>query len=167
MIAFFACLMSFQIAVAQQPVPSMSAKYSNEEISKIVQSHKRSKSKDVRPSATLSQRFFSDFPKARDIDWEVAADVYEVEFEVGRVDYKAYYDKDGNLLMYSYEITLAELPAVVKNAALDKYLDAKIEDTYRMVEGTDSFYVVEMEKDENEVKAAFSPKGTFIKEIFN
>lgn len=161
------CLISCQTAVAQLPSPSPSAKYSNEEISQMIKTHKRNRSKDIRPTTIQNQRFISDFPKARDIDWEVAAEIYEVEFEIGRIDYKAYYDKDGNLLMYKYNITESELPAVVKNAAFDKYPDSKIDDIDKVVKGTETYYVVEMEKDERDIKAAFNPEGTLIKEIFD
>ena len=160
-------LISCQMAVAQLPAPTPSAKYSNEEISRMIKTHKRSRSIDVRPTATLNQHFISDFPKAKDIDWEVGAEIYEVEFEIGWTDYKAYYDKDGNLLMYKYDLAESELPAVVKNAAFDKYPDSRIDDIDKVIRGTETYYVVEMEKEERDIKATFNPEGALINEIFD
>ncbi|MDU1889407.1 MAG: hypothetical protein E6767_01850 [Dysgonomonas sp.] len=160
-IGFVAC----QPAVAQLPNPTISAKYSNEEIAKMVKAHKGVKSKDIRPTSTLQNAVVKDFPGSRDIDWEVAANLYEVEFEIGRTDCKAYYDADGNLLMYSYEISEAELPAIIINAAMDKYPDSKFDDIKKVVKGTETFYVVELDREYVDVKATFTPQGTFIKEI--
>lgn len=163
LIALVAC----QSAVAQLPTPTISAKYNNDEISKMVEAHKRTHSQDIRPNATLHAAFTKDFPNSRDIDWEIAANLYEVEFEIGRIDYKAYYDENGNLVMYSHEVKEMDLPAVVKNAAMDKYPNGKFEDYKKVVKGTKTFYIVELEKGETDIKATFDPKGTFIQEIFD
>lgn len=161
------CLLSCQTAMAQ-PNPAISKKYSNTEIEKMVSAYKTNKQTDIRPTNGLQQQFTKDFPNSKDIDWETAANIYEVEFEIGRTDYKAYYDGDANLIMYVIDINEAEIPAIVKNAAMSKYPNYKFDDIKKILRGTETFYVVEMEKSNSaDIKAKFKPDGTFIKEIFN
>ena len=71
------CVLSFQFTAAQ---PTMSSKYTDTEVDGMIRAYKTSHSKDVRPSVALQQQFIKDFPKARDIEWEVSANIYEAEF---------------------------------------------------------------------------------------
>jgi len=153
--------------VSAQPNPSISKKYSNTEIEKLIIDYKTSHSHDVMPDAALQQQFQKDFPNSRDIDWEIASNIYEVEFEIGRTDYKAFYDKDANLLAYSLEIRESHLPAIVKNAVITKYPDSRIEDIKKIVQGTETMYKIEVEKGKMDWKVIFNSNGTFIKEIID
>ncbi|MBK5721626.1 PepSY-like domain-containing protein [Dysgonomonas sp. Marseille-P4677] len=159
-------LASCQLAVAQ-PSPLVSNKYSNAEIEKMINLYKSSHSRDIYPTELFRQQLMKDFPNARGADWETSANIYEVDFEIGRTDYKAYYDEQANLLMYIVEIRINELPAIVQNAAQAKYPNYKFEDMDKIVRGTDVLYEVEMEKGDIDVKAIFGENGTFVKEIFN
>ncbi|MFV0535755.1 MAG: hypothetical protein ACK5M3_00105 [Dysgonomonas sp.] len=160
------CLISCQTATAQ-PLPAISKKYSDGEIEKMIDNYKSIRQRDIRPTTNQQQQFLKDFPNARDIEWEVGANVYEVEFEVGHTDYKAYYDESANLIMYALEIREVDFPAIVKNAAMSKYPNYKFDDIEKVVRGSETFYKVEMEKGKSEVKAIFKPDGTFVKEIYN
>jgi hypothetical protein len=159
-------LISCQSALAQ-PNPSITKKYTNAEIEKFMDGYKALRSQDTYPSSTLQQQLTKDFPNAKDIDWETAANVYVADFEIGRTDYKAYYDTDGNLLAYSIDIRESQVPAIVKNAASSKYPNCKMDDSKKIIQGTEVFYKVEMEKHKFEAKALFSQNGTFIKELHN
>jgi len=160
-------LISCQSVVAQ-PAPSISNKYSNTEIEKMVFAYKTAAQRDINPPANMQQQLVKDFPNSRDIDWETGANIYEVEFEIGRTDYKAYYDNNANLLMYTVDLIESELPAIVKNAAMSKYPNYKFDDIKKIVKGTETFYKVEMEKKHAaDIKATFKPDGTFIKEIYD
>jgi len=61
-------LLSCQAAVAQ-PNPSISKKYSDTEIDKMISSYNMAHNRDVVPSVDLKQQFQKDFPNAKDIDW--------------------------------------------------------------------------------------------------
>ena len=161
-----ACLISCQTATAQ-PMPAISKKYSDAEIEKMIVAFKTTREKDVYPTTGQQQQFGKDFPNARDIEWEIAANVYEVEFEIGYTDYKAYYDESANLIMYIVDIRESDLPAIVKNAAMSKYPNYKFDDIEKVVKGSETFYKVEMEKGKSEIKAVFNPNGIFVKEVFN
>ena len=166
LIISFIFLISCQSALAQ-PNPSISKKYSNVEIEKLISNHRMSHSMDILPTATLQQQLQKDFPNAKDIDWEEASGIYEVEFEIGRTDYKAYYDKDANLLAYSLDMRESQLPAIVKNAAITKYPNSKIDDVKKIVKGTETMYKLELKKEKTEREVLFNSNGTFLKELID
>ncbi|MDR0419933.1 MAG: PepSY-like domain-containing protein [Prevotellaceae bacterium] len=157
---------SFFAQTSTQANPAISTAYSNEEIAQMIEKHKRSHTHDVMPSAELQQKFTTDFPKAYDIEWETDGNIYEVEFDIKTRDYKAYYDSKGNLLMIVQEIYRSELPAIVKNAAENKYPKYHFEDIDKISQGTDVFYKIEMERtfSDSEVKLLIKADGSIQKE---
>lgn len=152
---------------ADEPRPVISSKYSNQEIEQMIRSHKSSNSVDVRPVESLNRKFETDFPNASDLDWEVGADIYQVDFEIGFTDYEAYYDKSGELLRYTAEYSKNALPALVINGIIAKYPDYNFEDVEKIVSGTDTTYKVELEKGGTDVKVLIKADGTIIKEWFD
>jgi len=150
--------------VKAEPQPVISKKYSDTEIEKQIQLHKSSHSKDVRPIEVVNGKFVSDFPQAKDIEWEIAADIYQVEFEIGFVDYEAYYDKNGELLGYSHDCKQSDMPALVINAIIAKYPDYNFEDIKKVISGTTQRYKVELEKNDVDVKVIVSSDGVILKE---
>ena len=155
------CFSLVQIAAAQSN-PAISKDYSNEAIATMIQKHKMSDSRDVAPPAALAAKLKADFPKAYQVEWEVANDIYEVEFDIKFRDYAAYYDAKGNLLMVVEEIYRSELPAVVKNAAKTKYPKYNFEDIDKIRRGTEVFYKIEMEYRDTEVKLLIHADGTIV-----
>jgi hypothetical protein len=123
----------------------ISTKYSDKEIATLIQNYKNTHNRDVRVDGVLLQKFRQDFPNARDVDWETNDEIYEVEFEIKDRDFEAYYDKDGNLLLYKQDIHERELPAVVKKSAEAKYPKYRFDDIDKIVKGTQTFYKIEME----------------------
>jgi hypothetical protein len=149
-----------------QTNPTISNEYSNGEIVQMIKRYKSAHSRDVVPPATLYQKFQADFPKTRDEEWESDGNIYEVEFEVKFRDCKVYYDAKGNLLMYVREIYRSELPAIVKNAAENKYPKYNFEDIEKVQRGTEIFYKVEMEdkSSDSEVKLLIGEDGAILEE---
>ena len=131
---------------AQNPV--VSTVHSDSEITALIQNFRQSRTREVSPTIVLAQRFQQDFPNARrGADWYTNNDVFKVEFEVGRRDFTAFYDQDGNLLLFRQEIRRSELPAVVRTAAENALPNYRIErDAYKIVKGTQTFYKIEMER---------------------
>lgn len=162
-------LLSLVGAKAQAQVsPSVSAKYSVAQIDEMYRNHKMSGPQNTFPSQELNAKFMKDFPNARDIEWEKTEYLYEVEFEIGRIaskDFKVYYDTSGQLLMYEEEISTRDIPTVVKNGALAKYPNFRIEDACKIVKGKETFYEVELEKGDLEVKLTLNSMGSIISEI--
>jgi len=168
---FFIAVMLIGIISCQnivaQPTPVITQKYTNDEIGAMINKYKASHARDIRPAMNFKQQLVKDFPDSRDIEWETVADIYEAEFEIGHTDYKAYYDKEANLLMYVLEIREADIPAIVKNTAISKYPNFKIDEALKIVKGTETLYRIELEKNDMDVKATFRENGTFIKEIID
>ncbi|MDR1973251.1 MAG: hypothetical protein LBQ31_01095 [Bacteroidales bacterium] len=153
-------------ATAQNP--TVSTKYSDEKIESLIQSYHAADAHDIFPSETLSQKLKKDFPAARDIEWETAAGIYEAEFEIGWKDYKAYCDADGNLLMYTFDVRLSEVPDVIKNAAQTKHPDFRLNrDARKIIKGKKVLYEVTFEKGEVEIEATFNSNGSFVKEHYD
>ena len=153
---------------ATAQTPAVSTKYSDEKIEELIQSYHAANARDVLPAATLSQQLKKDFPAALDIEWETAAGVYEAEFEVNRVDYNGFYDVDGNLLMYIFDVRLSEVPAGVKNAAKTKYPAFRFDrDARKIIKGKKTLWKVTLEKGESEIEATFNSDGSFVKEKYD
>jgi hypothetical protein len=158
------CALFVQLATAQSPAPAISGAYSNEAIAEMIRKHRASHSHDVTPPSKPAAKFNVDFPKARDVEWEVADSIYEVEFDIRFRDWKAYYDAEGNLLMTVEEIYRSDLPVVVKNAAEAKYPKYHFEDIDRIRHGTEVFYRIEMELRDTEVELLVQSNGTITEE---
>ena len=158
------------LTINAQTIPTVSLKYTGEQIRALYKEHKKSRSHDVVAPTNLIEKFDKDFPKARDVDWEKSAILYEVEFEIGwfnSTDYKAFYDMEGNLVLYKQEISTRDLPAIVKNAVLSKYPNFRIDDTEQIVAGKDALYRVSLEKGDTDLKILLGHDGTIINEYFD
>jgi hypothetical protein len=147
--------------------PAISTKYSNEEIATHIQNYRNSREHDVIPAGALLQKFQQDFPNAYDVEWDTNDEIYEVEFDVKLHDFTAYYDKDGNLLMYKQKIKEKELPAIVKTGAEAKHPKYRFEEIEKIVKGTETFYKIEMEYQDLEVKMFISNEGKIISKKFD
>jgi hypothetical protein len=166
-VKFFLCgltAMLYMPFVEAQTTPDISGKYSDAEIDRLIRSYAAAVSRDVTPSQTLWQKLMQDFPKAYDPEWETAENIFEVEFEIGHTDYKAYYDKDANLLMYYYEIRESKLPAAVRDAAKERYPKFRFDEIKKAHKGTAVFYKIEMERRDLEVKMVIRSDGAFVED---
>ena len=96
------------------------------------------------PSVVLNA-FQSNYPKASDVEWEMLADDFQVDFEIERVDYQAIFSAEGDMLKYKYEISSTELPEAVKNAIAANYTNYQIDDIDILVINNDLYYQVELD----------------------
>lgn len=143
--------------------PAISNKYADKEIANFIQNFEMSNHRDVTVDSNLLQRFTEDFPVTHSAEWESNGEIYEVEFEIRSRDFQAYYDKEGNLLMYKQEIPKRELPINVKNTAKAKYPQFRFEDDLeKIVKGTQTFYKIEMERGDMDVTVFILNTGELI-----
>ena len=145
--------------------PAISTKYSDQEIATLMQNYKNTRNRDVRVDGVLLQNFRQHFPNAYDVEWETNDEIYEVEFEIQKRDFHAYYDKDGNLLLYRQDIRERDLPAVVKQTATAKYPRHRFDDIEKIVKGTQTFYKIEMELRDHEVTIYVASDGTILERV--
>lgn len=152
------------VSINAQTTPTVSTKYSTEQIETMYINHEIENAIDVyTPPAKLLEKFNLDFPKARGAEWEQSSGLYEVEFEIGWIgdtEHKAYYDMEGNLIMYKAEISENDLPGVVKNAAQAKYPNFRFDDLRKIVKGEQISYKVEMKKGNHDVELLVLNDGT-------
>lgn len=164
---FIGVLVSCQSATAQ-PKPSISTQYTNDKIKEMITSFKMANSQDIlTPPAPIATKFNIDFPQARDIEWEAAVGVYEVECEIGYKDYKCYYAADGDLLMYTFNIKELDIPAVVKNATIAKYPDYDFDEIKEIHRGTEVLFDIELKHHNIEVEMLIHENGTILNEKFD
>ena len=145
--------------------PAISTRYTDAEIDELILRFDRSRNWDVNTvNDVLAQRFRQDFPEARNVEWETNNEIYEVEFYIGHSEFEAFYDKDGNLLMYVQELLTRELPDVVRNAAQARLPGYRFDDIEKVVKGTRTYFVIEMERGDQEYELVISNKGTILSE---
>ncbi len=144
--------------------PAISKKYSNTEIAALINNYKRADNNDVWPSSVLQQKLQQDFPGASSAEWETNNEVFKVDFDIKFRDLEAFYDKDGNLLMYKKEILEKDMPAIVKTAAESKYPKFNFDGIEKIVKGTQIFYKIEMELRDTDVTLFVTNEGKFISE---
>ncbi|MDR2472494.1 MAG: hypothetical protein LBD53_02865, partial [Tannerella sp.] len=87
------------------------------------------------------------------------------EFEIKHIDYEAFYDMNANLLMMEHEISVRELPAVVKNAAESRHPKFRFEDLDKIIRGSETLYRIEMELNDFDVKMLIRSDGTVVSDI--
>jgi hypothetical protein len=143
---------------------NVTGSYTTEQIQALLAQYFAARSVDVAPAAAVSGSFSAQFPNARDVEWEAAGDVYNVDFEIANVDYEAWYDQNGVRLAYAYDISRPALPQVVKDAAAAKYPGYRIDDTERIYVGEIPAYSLEMESGKSEIDAIFTDNGSFMAE---
>lgn len=110
---------------------------------------------------------FSDFlneryPGARIIEVDREANGYEVDIVHDGRGKEVVFDLDGNWVMTSWDIRLVEVPEVVKNAALAQYPDYRLDDADFVETPSASYYLIELERGEREVKVKVAADGTVL-----
>lgn len=114
--------------------------------------------------ATVMKQFNKDFPKAKDVEWELKNNVYNVDFEQGWfTDFEAWYSADGTLLRLEEDICKRKLPKAIIVAIKSNYPSFKIDDVKKITENKRVTYKVEIEKRSYEHTLYFNEKGQIIK----
>lgn len=118
---------------------------------------------DIRQSEVPSvvvNNFKKEFPKAKDVEWEKKGDVYNVEFEIGLfTDYEAWYKESGKIIKYTQEIPNRDIPKAIKETIKKQFDGYKVDDAKKLVENNIEFYLVEIEKKNDELNLVFSKDG--------
>lgn len=153
----------------EHPSPKVSEKYSEEEVTEMVQQKEIYDSRDVIPTQRLKEKLNNDFPNATDISWDKTRNnLYEADFDIKGVDYEALYDEKGNLIKYTRDVSIKEFGDVMKNAVLTKYPDFRIDGVKKIVVGSKVMYKIDLESkrigNEMELSVLYSEDGKFIKE---
>ena len=122
---------------------------------------------DFLPETSVVSAFTSKYPKAEKVSWGNKTDYKVAEFILDNHEMEAWFDTQGNWFMTETDIRFEELPlAVQEKHVLGVYANWKVDDVDRIERyNTETIYVVEVEKDKQEVELIYAADGTLIKVI--
>ena len=115
--------------------------------------------------SVVENTFESHFPNAMNVEWENHGDDFEVDFEMGKIDYSARIDQAGTMLDYKYEIGRDALPSSVITLLEAEYSKKTWEDPEILVSGENSYYQIEIDGFLNDKKIVLDSTGKKIETI--
>ncbi|MDR2913795.1 MAG: PepSY-like domain-containing protein, partial [Tannerella sp.] len=154
---------------ADTSTPGINGNLPDDEVDSFIDAYYSGNDEDILPSnvpSAISENFNSVFLDARDIDWEVSANIYKADFEINNVDYDAWYKQDGTLLAYKFDITRSSLPQEVKTAISSLYAGYTVDDAEKVVKAGNTGYFIELESRNMEEDAYFGEDGIYISDSF-
>jgi len=89
--------------------------------------------------------FAQQFPEAVDIEWEKHRELYNVEFEIGKADHELWLDDKGTFVRHEEEVEPYLLPQKVQERLRTDFAGAETDDAWRITEGNNLYYLVELE----------------------
>jgi len=96
------------------------------------------------PSVVINA-FQTKFPDAMDVEWEKKGDIFNVEFDLGKVDHEAWMDATGKIIKHETDIKESELPASVKATIAKDFKDSRIDDVDKIEKDGKVYYNVELD----------------------
>lgn len=132
------------------------------------------------PPQTVVEQFYSQFPNAQNVTWETQASGYYIASfttpEHPQGSTKAWFSNEGKWGMTHYEISFRQLPEAIRTAFSEStygqsgsgwQADDEVDVLQR--NGTETLYVIEVQKKENgtetEVELYYTEAGILVKEI--
>jgi hypothetical protein len=116
------------------------------------------------PSVVLNG-FTEQFSNATGVEWEKKADLYEVEFEIEKIDYEAILSSDGTIVKYKYDVSYEALPEAVQASITADYDKTNIDEIELIQISEKSYYQVEFDAEPNDNKIIFEESGQVTTEI--
>ncbi len=116
--------------------------------------------------SVIVNKFQQGFSKARDVEWEMKGDNYEVEFEVGRHpdrDHEILYSPTGDVLRHKQEISKKDLPAQISKKLKAEYKGYRIKDVEKIVKGDQTIYKLEAKSSKEEWEMKLDDKGNILR----
>lgn len=117
---------------------------------------------------SFNEGLLKSYPTATNIEWEKSGTDYKVEFDVGRMDHKIWFNKDGDMVKVRKNITSAQVPTNLKEIIKRDYPNYKIDSVESVEMGEDVIYKVELEKSWNEsIIINFNTNGQILRAMRN
>lgn len=120
------------------------------------------------PASAITKALAEKYPDAQRISWENKHGYEVADFYLGNYDTEAWFDNQGNWIFTETEIPLSILPAAIRdNIAAGPYAQWVIKNEIDKIERPDAptFYIVEVEKAEQEMDLYYTEDGALIKEV--
>lgn len=122
------------------------------------------------PASVIVKALTNKYPDAQRISWENKQEYEVADFYLGDYYTEAWFDNQGNWIFTETEIPLSMLPTAIRDdIAAGPYAQWIIKNDIDKIERPDTptLYIVEVEKDEQEMDLYYMEDGTLIKEIID
>ena len=107
----------------------------------------------------VASTFQLQFPEAKELEWQLKNNLYEVEFEVSKIEYKALFNQKGKLIKYKYDENFKSLPKNLQKILLENFDLKDIDDIETIREGKEIYYQFEIEQTFTEIEKIFDKNG--------
>ena len=120
-----------------------------------------------RPDSKIVKAFTSQYPKAKKIEWEQKKGYYVAEFNFNNVETESWYDSNGNWVMTESNIKYNSLPQAIRDHFEKSiYNNWKKEDIDKIERpGMEPVYILEIEKEEQDLELYYTENGTLAKTV--
>lgn len=118
--------------------------------------------KDIAESevpSVVKNAFASEYPEAKEVDWEMKGEDYEVDFEVNNVDFALLIDGSGNIIMSKEEITKEDLPTAVTSGISKNFADLELDEVQKVEKDGKTYYQVEFDDTFRDKEVVFTANG--------
>ncbi len=109
--------------------------------------------------SVVRNAFSSEYPNAKDIDWEMKGEDYEVDFEVENVDHSVLLNSSGKIIMQKEDITREDLPEAVMAGINSEFANLKLDGAERVEKDGKTFYQVELDGTFRDKEVIFTADG--------
>ena len=110
--------------------------------------------------AVIVNNFQQSYPNVKDAQWEKKNDLYEVEFEINKLETEISYDASGKVVSIERDVASGDLPANIKAAVTKAYPDSVLDDIEFINEGGKEWYEIEIDGKVLDKKVMFYTDGT-------
>jgi len=115
--------------------------------------------------SVIANKFATQYPKAKDIDWERKGELYNVEFELGRnIDHEIWYDSKGVIVRHKEDIAKSSLPAAVTSKLAKDFKGYRIDDPEKITEGGKVTYKLELKSFTKDWDIVIDSQGNILKQ---
>lgn len=117
--------------------------------------------------AVVVNSFQQKFPKAKGVDWELKAGLYEAEFETGLfgTDHEVWIQSNGKIVRHKEELAKNDLPKAVIAKVKKDFPGYRIEDVKKITEEQKITYAFEVKSRTEEWKLVVDTQGNILGKI--
>ncbi|MGE8292467.1 MAG: PepSY-like domain-containing protein [Sphingobacterium sp.] len=117
--------------------------------------------------AVVVNSFQQKFPKAKGVDWELKAGLYEAEFETGLfgTDHEVWIQCNGKIVRHKEELAKNDLPKAVIAKVKKDFPGYRIEDVKKITEEQKITYAFEVKNRTEEWKLVVDTQGNILGKI--
>lgn len=117
--------------------------------------------------AVVVNSFQQKFPKAKGVDWELKAGLYEAEFETGLfgTDHEVWIQSNGKIVRHKEELVKNDLPRAVIAKVKKDFPGYRIEDVKKITEEQKITYAFEVKSRTEEWKLVVDTQGNILGKI--